>query len=93
METKDVRQVLPKSSTPGRLYLPIRSIPTDGVTYFAMPPSHTGNQLKSYGGYIRLSLSYQGNGNPLKDPHIIIQVRKKSTSLTYCRLPPSSSTC
>jgi len=45
-----------------------------GIPYFSMPNSHTGNLLKSYGGYLKFSLSYAGEGNLINEPMIIIQV-------------------
>ncbi len=48
------------------------------VPYFSLPASHTGNQLKSYGGYLRFQLTYRGEGAPLAGPLFIIQVRRQS---------------
>ena len=44
--------------------------------FFALPASHTGNQIKSYGGYLRFQLSYRGEGAPIPGPLVIIQVRR-----------------
>ncbi|XP_037075728.1 basement membrane-specific heparan sulfate proteoglycan core protein-like isoform X4 [Pollicipes pollicipes] len=43
----------------------------DGSLYFSMPPSHTGPQLKSYGGYLRYTLSPPG-GADRRQPAVIL---------------------
>jgi hypothetical protein len=45
-----------------------------GLPYFSLPSSHTGNQIKSYGGVLRFQLSYRGEGSPAVGPLVIIQV-------------------
>nr|CAH7733355.1 unnamed protein product [Callosobruchus chinensis] len=40
--------------------------------YFAMPENYHGNQLKSYGGYLRYSVSHSNRGYPSPGPDVII---------------------
>lgn len=42
--------------------------------YFAMPENYQGNQLKSYGGYLKYTLHYEGFGRPIDAPDVIIIV-------------------
>ena len=77
LSTVLIRRLTPeiKSVSSQRLYLLNKSMLEDkGVPYFSMPNSHTGNLLKSYGGYLKFSLSYAGEGNLINEPMIIIQV-------------------
>ena len=76
LETSSVRRLAPiLSGNSQRLYAQTRSfLPDNGVPYFSLPSSHTGNQLKSYGGYFRFSLSFAGEGNLIDEPLIVIQV-------------------
>ncbi|CAL8147958.1 unnamed protein product [Orchesella dallaii] len=48
------------------------AIPSDVIPYFALPPSHNGNLLRSYGGHLRYSLRYRGTGRTLTAPDVII---------------------
>ncbi|ODN06290.1 Basement membrane-specific heparan sulfate proteoglycan core protein, partial [Orchesella cincta] len=48
------------------------AIPSDVIPYFALPPSHCGNLLKSYGGHLKYSLRYRGTGRSLTAPDVII---------------------
>lgn len=48
------------------------------VPYFAMPENYHGNQLKSYGGYLKYNLKYEGRGSPTRQaPDIILTVSPK----------------
>uniref|UniRef100_A0A0A1XDP6 Basement membrane-specific heparan sulfate proteoglycan core protein n=1 Tax=Zeugodacus cucurbitae TaxID=28588 RepID=A0A0A1XDP6_ZEUCU len=40
--------------------------------YLALPNEYMGNQLKSYGGYLRYEVNYIGNGRSNKAPDVII---------------------
>lgn len=40
--------------------------------YLALPSEYMGNQLKSYGGYLRYEVNYVGNGRPTYAPDVII---------------------
>ena len=40
--------------------------------YLALPEVLLGNQLKSYGGYLKYDVSFMGNGRPSKTPDLII---------------------
>ncbi|XP_063241894.1 basement membrane-specific heparan sulfate proteoglycan core protein isoform X7 [Bacillus rossius redtenbacheri] len=44
----------------------------NNVLYFALPESYNGNQLKSYGGYLKYTVNYKGDGRPITAPDIII---------------------
>lgn len=46
----------------------------DVVPYFAMPENYHGNQLKSYGGYLRYTVRHSNRGYPLPGPSVIISV-------------------
>ena len=71
-----------KSSTVQRLYVATRAgLGDTGVPYFSLPQSHTGNQLKSYGGYLKFTLSFEGEGSPINEPMIVVQVT--NISLRY----------
>lgn len=54
------------------------------LPYFALPESYHGNQLKSYGGYLKYKLRYQGYGRPLTGPDVILTV--SCTELTFAGL-------
>jgi len=57
-----------------KLYIPnISGLGIQGVPYFALPESHTGSQLKSYGGSITFKTSYKGEGYPINAPMVIIK--------------------
>jgi len=44
--------------------------------YFSFPDGYLGNQLKSYGGYIKYTVRYEGSGDPITfTPDIILIVR------------------
>lgn len=47
-------------------------VQSDVLPYFALPENFHGNQLKSYGGYIKYSLRYEGYGQPLNAPDVIL---------------------
>lgn len=42
------------------------------VPYFALPEIYHGSQLKSYGGYLKYTVQYTGNGAPNRSPDIIL---------------------
>ena len=33
-----------------------------------------GNQIRSYGGYLRFNLAFEGQGEPMDEPMVILQV-------------------
>lgn len=48
----------------------------DIYPYFKFPESYLGNQLKSYGGFIKYVVRYEGNGDLITfTPDIILIVR------------------
>lgn len=47
------------------------------IPYFALPENYHGNQLKSYGGYLRYTIRYEGLGRPITSPDVILTVRQK----------------
>ncbi|CAL7942482.1 unnamed protein product [Xylocopa violacea] len=42
------------------------------IPYFALPEDYYGSQLKSYGGYLRYRVRYNGTGIPNSEPSVII---------------------
>lgn len=44
------------------------------IPYFAMPENYHGNQLKSYGGYLRYTVRHSDRGYPTPGPTVIITV-------------------
>lgn len=44
--------------------------------YYALPEDYHGNQLKSYGGYFRYDVQYDGEGSAVSSPDIIITVSR-----------------
>lgn len=49
---------------------------SDTYPYFEFPDDYLGNQLKSYGGYIKYTVRYEGEGDPiLFTPDIVLIVR------------------
>lgn len=42
--------------------------------YFALPENYLGNQLKSYGGFIKYRIRYEGGSAQIFSPDIIISV-------------------
>lgn len=42
--------------------------------YFAMPDNFLGNQLKTYGGYLKYTVKFDGNGRPVDTPDVILSV-------------------
>ncbi|XP_049843588.1 basement membrane-specific heparan sulfate proteoglycan core protein isoform X30 [Schistocerca gregaria] len=46
---------------------------SDGIyPYFAMPENYLGNQLKSYGGYLKYTVNFVGQGRPNNAPEVIL---------------------
>lgn len=46
----------------------------DVIPYFALPENYHGNQLKSYGGYLKYRVRYSGSGRPIDAPDVILTV-------------------
>lgn len=44
------------------------------LPYFAMPENYHGNQLKSYGGYLRYNVLHTNRGHQTPGPDIILTV-------------------
>ncbi|XP_019884797.1 basement membrane-specific heparan sulfate proteoglycan core protein isoform X13 [Camponotus floridanus] len=42
------------------------------IPYYALPENYHGNQLKSYGGYLKYSIRHSGNGTPNNAPTVIL---------------------
>ena len=61
-----------------KLFVPLMSqLEISGILFFALPQSHAGNLLKSYGGHLRFILRYtshEDGGNEVKGPMIILKV-------------------
>ncbi|XP_037811627.1 basement membrane-specific heparan sulfate proteoglycan core protein-like isoform X4 [Lucilia sericata] len=49
--------------------------------YLALPSDYMGNQLKSYGGFIKYDVSFMGSGRPTNTPDVI--VTGNGFTLTY----------
>lgn len=45
-----------------------------GVVYFDLPPRNKGNQVKSYGGFLKFDLRFSGGGRPDQGPDVILKV-------------------
>ncbi|XP_076481717.1 terribly reduced optic lobes isoform X14 [Bombus vancouverensis nearcticus] len=52
--------------------LPLGSREEQEVAYFVMPENYHGNQLKSYGGYLKYRVTYNGTGIPNTAPSVIL---------------------
>ncbi|XP_068986148.1 basement membrane-specific heparan sulfate proteoglycan core protein-like isoform X23 [Bombus flavifrons] len=52
--------------------LPLDSREEQEVAYFVMPENYHGNQLKSYGGYLKYRVTYNGTGIPNTAPSVIL---------------------
>ncbi|XP_076230657.1 terribly reduced optic lobes isoform X13 [Nomia melanderi] len=50
----------------------IRQRPDDSIPYFALPEHYHGSQLKSYGGYLKYRIRYNGTGTPNSAPAVIL---------------------
>lgn len=46
----------------------------DVVPYFALPENYHGNQLKSYGGYLKYTIYHENVGQPIDGPDVILTV-------------------
>ncbi|XP_066260113.1 basement membrane-specific heparan sulfate proteoglycan core protein isoform X1 [Euwallacea similis] len=44
----------------------------DVVPYFALPENYNGNQLKSYGGYLKYTVLHGNSGRPIEAPDVIV---------------------
>lgn len=44
------------------------------IPYFAMPENYHGNQLKSYGGYLKYNVKFGGSGRTNTAPDLILTV-------------------
>jgi hypothetical protein len=61
--------------------LRVTDIPqTRQVPYYSLPSEYQGNQLKSYGGYLRYEVEYSGRGSPTTNADIIITVSISNVS-------------
>lgn len=46
----------------------------DVVPYFALPENYHGNQLKSYGGFLKYTVRHGNTGRPVEGPDVILTV-------------------
>lgn len=53
------------------------------VPYFAMPENYHGNQLKSYGGYLKFTLRHDNRGYPTPGPTVILTVSHRVFCLYF----------
>lgn len=59
----------------GQLAAPLGELAQPNVIpYFSLPENYHGNQLKSYGGFLRYRVRYEGYGTPLYAPNVILTV-------------------
>jgi hypothetical protein len=49
-------------------------LPDNVYPYFMMPENYHGNQLKSYGGYLKYTVRHEGQGHPISAPDVILTV-------------------
>jgi len=78
----DANDFLKSLSTGQRLEVSSRSeLGVSGIPYFSLPPSHTGNLLKSYGLNLLFTTSYSGIGLEVDSPLVIM--RGGGRSLAY----------
>lgn len=54
------------------------------IPYFAMPENYHGNQLKSYGGYLRYTIRHSNRGYPTPGPNVIISVSTIKLNIEKC---------
>lgn len=55
--------------------LRLNELPLSGeLPYYSLPEDYQGNQLKSYGGYLRYDVEYSGQGRPNESPDVILSV-------------------
>lgn len=55
--------------------LRLSNLPLSGeLPYYSLPSDYLGNQLKSYGGYIRYDVIYSGDGAPNNAPDVVLTV-------------------
>jgi hypothetical protein len=47
-----------------------------------MPENYHGNQLKSYGGYLKYAVRHEGRGNPVSAPDVILSVSRPHVKLS-----------
>jgi hypothetical protein len=48
-----------------------------------MPENYHGNQLKSYGGYLKYTVRHEGQGHPISAPDIILSVSNLHANLVF----------
>jgi len=48
-----------------------------------MPENYHGNQLKSYGGYLKYTVRHEGQGNPVSAPDVILSVSSLCVNLVF----------
>lgn len=69
--------------------LRLQELPLSGqLPYYSLPEEHLGNQLKSYGGFLRYEVEYSGRGRPNESPDVILKV---SIRLAFLRIHNSFS--
>nr|CAD7195790.1 unnamed protein product [Timema douglasi] len=56
-----------------QVYTSSAESPSDNTyLYFSLPENYNGNQLKSYGGYLKYTVNYEGKGRPISAPNVIL---------------------
>ena len=76
-ERRDTRR-LSQTRDGNKLFVPLLSqLEISGFLYFALPQTHAGNLLKSYGAHLRFSIRYpsqEEGGSEVQGPMIILKV-------------------
>ena len=74
---RDTRR-LSQTRDGNKLFVPLLSqLEISGFLYFALPKTHAGNLLKSYGAHLRFSIRYpsqEEGGSEVQGPMIILKV-------------------
>lgn len=53
---------------------PYSTVENNILPYFAMPENYNGNQLKSYGGYLKYTVKFSGPRSFNNAPELILKV-------------------
>ena len=78
-DTSNSRVRLSQAGDTGhKLFVPqLSQLEISGILYFALPQSHAGNLLKSYGAHLRFNIRYpsqEDGGSEVQSPMIILKV-------------------
>lgn len=48
-----------------------------------MPDNFHGSQLKTYGGYLKYTVKFEGNGRPIEIPDVVLSVSLFKTPMIH----------